>query len=94
MIDYPEEEIQFASSDKQVQPDSLAEYFASPTPQMVSFYRYPGIDAVVLIWTGHHWTKSTKHTKMQNRLRRDLSLIADGEGIKVAHMVRNLTLPL
>ncbi|RYP61557.1 hypothetical protein DL770_009768 [Monosporascus sp. CRB-9-2] len=89
MVDYSEDEVQFVNSYKQVKPDSVAEYFASPSPEIFSFYHYPGSDAVVLIWTRHHWTKSTKHTKLQNGLRRDLVLIAEGEGIKAAHMLRH-----
>lgn len=87
IIEYSAEEIQFLNSYKQVDADSVAEYFVSPSSQIFSFYHLPGSNDVTFIWTGHHWTKSTKHTTVQNGLRRDLILIAEGEGVKVAHIV-------
>lgn len=87
MVDYSEDEIQFVNCYKQVAPDSVGEYFADPSPQIFSFYRYPGTGAVILIWTRHPWPSSTKRTHVQNGLRRDLALIAEREGIKAAHMV-------
>lgn len=87
VVNYSEEEIQFVNSYMQVAPDSVGGYFAAPSPHTFSFYRYPGSGAVFLMWTRHHWATSTKRTNVQRRLRRDLALIAEREGIKAVQMV-------
>ncbi|KAH7013818.1 hypothetical protein EDB80DRAFT_710948 [Ilyonectria destructans] len=88
VVNYSEEEIQFVNSYMQVAPDSVGGYFAAPSPHTFSFYRYPGSGAVFLMWTRHHWATSTKRTNAQRRLRRDLALIAEREGIKAVQMLQ------
>ncbi|KAH6897311.1 hypothetical protein B0T10DRAFT_476582 [Thelonectria olida] len=87
-VDYSEGEIQYVKSCKQVAPDSVGGYFAAPSPQTFSFYRYPGSGAVILIWTRYHLASSTKRTHLQNGLRRDLASTAEREGIKAVHMLQ------
>ncbi|KAF5011128.1 hypothetical protein FDECE_2736 [Fusarium decemcellulare] len=87
-VDYAEHEAQFTNSYKEVAPESVGEYFASPSPQTFFFYRYPGSSAVVLIWTRYPLATSTKHTNAQNRVRWDLALVAEREGIEALHMLK------
>jgi hypothetical protein len=81
-----EEEIHFASSYKQVTPESVSGYFADLSPYTFSFYHYPGSGAVILIWT-RHTSGSTKVTNYMTRVRRDLVLIAARQGIEAVHKV-------
>ncbi|KAJ5820419.1 hypothetical protein N7474_006010 [Penicillium riverlandense] len=87
IIDYSEEEMQFANSYKGVDPEIVAEHFVSPSSQVYSFYRYPGSGSVVLIWTRHHWANSSKHFARQNGVRMDMIAIAKEQGIKNVHLV-------
>ncbi|CAJ0538761.1 Ff.00g067140.m01.CDS01 [Fusarium sp. VM40] len=81
-IDHFEGEIYFVALNRQIAPDSLAQFFESPTPLKFAFYRHPGSDAVVLIWTRFPATSSTKKMHTQNRARRDLAWYAKKEGIE------------
>lgn len=86
-IDFVEDEIDLTNSYKTVDPDSVATYFDTLSPLTYSFYHYPGIAAVVLIWTRHEGAISAKHIRAQNGVRLDMIAIAEQEGIKIAKTV-------
>jgi hypothetical protein len=75
---------------REVAPDSLGQFFKSPTPLKFAFYRHPKSDAVVLIWTRPPATSSTKKTHTQNRARRDLAWYAEKEGIERVETVSTI----
>lgn len=89
-IDHVEGEIHFADLKRQVAPDSLTQIFESPTPLKFAFYRHPGSDVVVLIWTRFPATSSTKKMHIQNRARRNLAWYAEKEGIEGVKMVSTI----
>jgi hypothetical protein len=74
--------IEFADLNRKVAPDSLAKYFEAPTTNKFAFYRHPESSAVVLIWTRFPAATSVKTTRVQARLRRELTWYAEREGIK------------
>jgi hypothetical protein len=74
--------IEFADLNRQVAPESLAKYFEAPTTKQFAFYRHPESSAVVLIWTRFPAATSVKTTRVQVRLRRELTWYAEREGIK------------
>ncbi|KAJ5167455.1 uncharacterized protein N7482_006236 [Penicillium canariense] len=87
VIHFTEEEIQFLNSYKEVDPDSIAIYFKCPSPQVYSFYHYPGSNAVVLLWTRYDGIISTKRIAAQNGVRMDMLAIAEGQGIMVTQEI-------
>jgi hypothetical protein len=74
--------IEFADLNRQVAPESLVKYFDAPTAKKFAFYRHPESSAVVLIWTRFPAATSVKTTRVQARLRRELTWYAEREGIK------------
>lgn len=74
--------IEFADVNRKVAPDSLAKYFEAPTTKQFAFYRHPESSAVVLIWTRFPAATSVKTTRVQVRLRGELTWYAEREGIK------------
>lgn len=78
-----------ADLNRQIPPDSLAQFFESPTPLKFAFYYHPDSDAVILIWTRFPATSSTKKMHTQNRARRDLTWYAKKEGIERVETVRS-----
>ncbi|KAG5658026.1 hypothetical protein KAF25_006977 [Fusarium avenaceum] len=81
-IDHGEGKIHFADLNRQIPPDSLAQFFESPTPLKFAFYYHPDFDAILLIWTRFPATSSTKKIHTQNRARRNLAWYAKKEGIE------------
>ncbi|KAF5984252.1 actin monomer binding protein [Fusarium coicis] len=82
VVDHEEDSIEFENHVKHVTPENLAEYFNAPGIKKFAFYRHPGSDAVVLIWTRFPATASTKNARVQHRLRRDLIWYAEKADIK------------
>ncbi|KAL4728744.1 hypothetical protein ACLX1H_003143 [Fusarium chlamydosporum] len=87
-VDHAEEEINFAHLNRQIAPDDLAQYFQSPEQTKFAFYRHPGSGAVILIWTQFPLTASTKKRHVQNRMRRELTWLAEKEGITTVDMLQ------
>ncbi|KAM0547229.1 hypothetical protein ACHAPJ_010491 [Fusarium lateritium] len=82
VVDHDEGMIEFADLNRQVSSDSLAKYFVAPTTKKFAFYRHPGSSAVILFWTRFPAATSVKTTRVQVRLRRELTWYADREGIE------------
>ncbi|KAI6756099.1 hypothetical protein HG530_011835 [Fusarium avenaceum] len=89
VVDHDEGVIEFADLNRKVAPDSLGKYFEAPTTKQFAFYRHPESSAVVLIWTRFPAATSVKTTRVQVRLRRELTWYAEREGIEtvIAHQV-------
>lgn len=88
MVEYlDDEEIHYLNSYKDVALEALIDHFATPSPLTFSFYRNPGSGAVLLIWIRFPLATSTKRTRAQNRVRRELVSIAEMEGITDVHSV-------
>ncbi|KIL90078.1 hypothetical protein FAVG1_06816 [Fusarium avenaceum] len=89
VVDHDEGVIEFADLNRKVAPDSLAKYFEAPATKRFAFYRHPESSAVVLIWTRFPAATSVKTTRVQVRLRRELTWYAEREGIEtvIAHQV-------
>lgn len=77
-----DDEIRYLNSYKDVAPEALIDFFVTPSPLTFSFYRNPGSGAVLLIWMRFPLATSTKRTRGQHRIRRELVSIAEMEGIK------------
>lgn len=82
VVDHDEGVIEFADLNRKVAPDSLAQYFEAPATNKFAFYRHPESSAVVLIWTRFPAATSVKTTRVQVRLRRELTWYAEREGIE------------
>jgi hypothetical protein len=76
-----------ASSEKGVNPGSVATYFNSPSPFTFFIYHYPHPDAVLLIWTQWEGAVSVKNVALQRNLLLDIIAIAKGVGVKVTRTV-------
>ncbi|KAF4453920.1 hypothetical protein F53441_3445 [Fusarium austroafricanum] len=85
VVDHEEEMIEYADLNRQVEPGALAKYFEAPTVKKFAFYRHPGSGAVILIWTRFPATTSTKTTRVQLRMKRDLTWYAGKEGVKTVY---------
>ncbi|KAF4945558.1 hypothetical protein FSARC_14412 [Fusarium sarcochroum] len=88
VVDHDEGMIELTALNKQVSTDSLAKYFEAPTTKKFAFYRHPESSAVILIWTRFPAATSVKTTRVQARLRRELTWYADRAGIESVVMLQ------
>ncbi|KAF5581513.1 actin-binding cofilin tropomyosin type [Fusarium pseudoanthophilum] len=82
VVNHEEDIIEFEYYLKNVATDRLDIYIDGPGIKKFAFYRYPGSDVVILIWTRFPATASTKNARVQHRVRRDLIWYAEKAGIK------------